>query len=43
VCLEPWLGISDSVNASGHLTEKEGIIELPANKEFQCSYSVRLS
>jgi galactose mutarotase-like enzyme len=38
VCLEPWLGIADSVNHSGKLVDKEGIRMLPAgdseSKEF---------
>jgi galactose mutarotase-like enzyme len=28
ICLEPWDGIADKIDASGELTEKEGIISL---------------
>ena len=42
VCIEPWCGIADSVNASGKLEEKEGIHLLPAGESFERSWSVRL-
>ncbi|MEX6688719.1 aldose 1-epimerase family protein [Danxiaibacter flavus] len=34
VCIEPWCGIADSVNASGKLEEKEGINSLAAGETF---------
>lgn len=42
VCLEPWCGIADTVNASGILQEKKGIIFLaPAEqKSFQFDIEV---
>ncbi|SMO48544.1 aldose 1-epimerase family protein [Solitalea koreensis] len=40
VCLEPWQGIADKVDTNQNLTEKEGIIKLFANEQFQCGYSV---
>jgi galactose mutarotase-like enzyme len=40
ICLEPWHGIADSVNSSGDLTEKEGIILLPPAKDFTCDYII---
>ncbi|PSR52194.1 hypothetical protein AHMF7605_00990 [Adhaeribacter arboris] len=40
ICLEPWHGIADSINSSGDLTEKEGIISLPPSKNFTCEYSI---
>lgn len=39
VCIEPWAGIADGVNASGNLEEKEGIQQLEAHKNFQISWS----
>ena len=42
VCIEPWCGIADSVNASGNLTEKEGINALSSKEIFVRSWSVEL-
>ncbi|MVT09023.1 aldose 1-epimerase family protein [Chitinophaga tropicalis] len=42
VCIEPWCGIADSVNATGVLSHKEGIQHLAAGKHFERSWSVRL-
>lgn len=37
ICIEPWLGYSDTVQASGKLIEKEGIqfVEVNESKSFQ--------
>lgn len=40
VCIEPWCGVADSVDASGELTEKEGINKLPAKQVFERSWTV---
>ena len=41
ICIEPWFGIADSVNANQQLTEKEGIISrLPAT-DFNAHWSVQ--
>ena len=40
VCLEPWYGIADSVKASGKLNEKEGIMELSSQQQFECQYTI---
>lgn len=40
VCLEPWLGIADSVHHSGHLAEKEGIRKLAPGKTETKSYRI---
>ncbi|QNF34248.1 aldose 1-epimerase family protein [Adhaeribacter swui] len=40
ICLEPWHGIADSVNSSGELTQKEGIIMLPPGQDFTCAYTI---
>ncbi|MGZ3883927.1 MAG: aldose 1-epimerase family protein [Bacteroidia bacterium] len=42
VCLEPWYGIADSVNASGNLTEKEGILNLSAGERFKAGFDIEL-
>jgi galactose mutarotase-like enzyme len=40
VCIEPWNGIADSVNASGEIAGKEGIHILEAGKHFERSWTV---
>lgn len=42
VCIEPWCGIADSVDASGELAEKEGINQLPVNASFERAWTVEL-
>lgn len=34
VCLEPWCGIADSVDADQDLLNKEGIVKLPSSEVF---------
>lgn len=34
LCLEPWVGVADRMNASGLLEEKEGIIKLSSSEVF---------
>ncbi|WP_144605146.1 aldose 1-epimerase family protein [Algoriphagus algorifonticola] len=42
VCIEPWLGIADSIDSDGKLTHKEGMIQLgPQNKSTK-KYSVSI-
>jgi hypothetical protein len=38
--LEPWLGIADTVAASGDLKEKLGIISLEVGQLFSAEYSI---
>ena len=40
VCIEPWCGIADGVNASGQLTEKEGIHKLEEGMVFTRTYTL---
>ncbi|EOL42956.1 aldose 1-epimerase [Enterococcus phoeniculicola] len=40
VCIEPWCGIADTLNASGNLIEKYGINQLAANELFKTKYSI---
>lgn len=42
LCIEPWQGIADAVNASGNLEEKEGIHSLPPNEFYKTSWSVEV-
>ena len=42
VCIEPWCGIADSVNATGNLAEKEGINKLSAGATFERTWSVEV-
>jgi galactose mutarotase-like enzyme len=42
VCLEPWCGISDSVNTTQALTKKEGIHKLASQKTFERTWEVVL-
>ncbi len=40
VCIEPWFGVADKVNASWDFREKEGVVELGVGKKFSCQHSV---
>ncbi|MEO5893092.1 MAG: aldose 1-epimerase family protein [Ferruginibacter sp.] len=40
VCIEPWCGIADSVNANQILNDKEGIVTLPKGGSFERTWSV---
>jgi galactose mutarotase-like enzyme len=42
VCIEPWCGIADSVNASGNLEEKEGINQLAPGEVLEKTWTVEL-
>jgi galactose mutarotase-like enzyme len=42
VCIEPWCGIADSVDATGELSEKEGINKLEAGKIFERAWTVEV-
>ncbi len=42
VCIEPWCGIADSVNASGNIEEKEGINSLARSATFEVSYTIEV-
>ncbi|HSC55137.1 MAG TPA: aldose 1-epimerase family protein [Phnomibacter sp.] len=41
VCIEPWFGHADSIGHNQQLADKEGIISLPAGKEWSKAWSVR--
>jgi len=42
ICIEPWLGYSDTAEKSGDLFEKEGILVLDANQTFQAKFSIHI-
>lgn len=42
VCIEPWCGIADGVNASGNLEDKEGIHSLSAGQQFIRTYTIEV-
>jgi len=42
VCIEPWAGIADSVNASGNLEDKEGIQTLTPQAQIIKSFSIEV-
>jgi galactose mutarotase-like enzyme len=41
LCIEPWCGIADSVDADQQLIHKEGILQLPPAKAFNVQWSVQ--
>jgi galactose mutarotase-like enzyme len=43
VCIEPWHGVNDSTDASGVLSEKEGILPLEPGKAFETGYRILIS
>jgi len=42
ICIEPWLGFADTVNASGVLHEKEGIQHLTAGQQKTLKFTTTL-
>ncbi len=40
ICIEPWIGHSDTIKSSGIFTEKNDIISLLPNQSFECKYTV---
>lgn len=42
ICLEPWLGYSDTSNSSGNIIEKEGIQFVDSEKTFYCQFSIEI-
>lgn len=40
VCIEPWQGISDSVNTTGKLEEKEGILSIEPGEIYITNWAV---
>lgn len=42
LCIEPWFGYADTVTASGHLSEKEGIQRLEPGDVFSASFHITI-
>lgn len=42
ICLEPWLGVADSEDTKGILSEKEGINVLEPNNFFEASWNIKI-
>ena len=42
ICIEPWQGISDSVDSSGKIEEKEGINQLISGEKFQATHKITI-
>lgn len=42
ICIEPWLGYSDTAVNSGDLFEKEGVLILDANQTFTSKFSIQI-
>ena len=42
ICIEPWFGYSDTVESTGNLFEKEGVIVLKSNATFQAKFSIEI-
>lgn len=40
LCIEPWFGTADSIRGTGILKDKNDMILLKPNKEFECRYTV---
>lgn len=40
ICIEPWYNTADKVQETGHFKDKEGMIRLKPNCEFECEYSI---
>ncbi len=43
VCLEPWYGIADSVDAKGDISTKEGIQLLKSYCTFKAGFSIEIA
>lgn len=42
ICIEPWFGYSDTLEKSGDLFKKEGILILEANQTFNTSFDIEI-
>lgn len=41
VCIEPWFNTADKVDSSGIFEEKENILKLEPEKQFECRYKIK--
>lgn len=42
LCIEPWLGYSDTADSRGNILEKEGIQLLEAKQSMHCNFSIEI-
>jgi len=42
ICIEPWFGYSDTLEKSGDLFKKEGIVLLDANQTFNTEFAIEV-
>lgn len=42
ICLEPWLGYSDTIHSKGTILEKEGIQFVKENTKYECQFSIEI-
>ena len=42
ICLEPWLGYSDTIHSNGNILEKEAIQFVEPNKIADCHFSIEI-
>ncbi|MCO6162849.1 aldose 1-epimerase family protein [Flavobacterium sp. NRK F7] len=42
LCIEPWLGLADHKDTSGHIQEKEGIQWLASKCNYECKFSIEI-
>ena len=42
LCIEPWLGYADTVDCTGNIFEKEGILIVEAKESFQSKYTIEI-
>ena len=42
VCIEPWIGIADSVDSDRNFETKEGLIFLPVKESFTATYTIEI-
>jgi galactose mutarotase-like enzyme len=42
ICIEPWLGYSDTIYSNGNILEKEGIQMVSQNASFNCKFCIEI-
>lgn len=42
ICIEPWMGYSDTSESTGNLFEKEGIQLVAKDESYKCAFSVEI-
>ncbi len=42
ICIEPWHGYADSIDSTGNIMNKQGIIKLPAGKTFTTAFTIKI-